>query len=147
MADVIFVSKTEDNIQEYKSKFIDGVKSCIKLDIIDNELGKIIISNIENQKKYIPREDVTSLKQNCLIMENNLELLNEVIKQITKIDQNKNITEKIFEIISIIDDYVKIYLEEEKTKEKINNINKIKELQEIENQKEIKKLEELLDNI
>lgn len=147
MAHVKFASKTCDGMEEYKKKLMNWVKYCIQLWIIESDIWLRFVNNIEKVLNYIPREDVMNLEDNCRIIENNIELLKQIKKDIIKIDINKNITEKIFEIISQIDDLIKTHLEEEKTNERLNKINEMKEKQDLENKKELNELEKLLDTL
>jgi len=145
MVQTQFFARSDENLEDYKNNFKKAMQKIKIAKLFDREVIKFLEKWIDNQKSYIPREDVDNLGKNIDLVFKNKDFY-EYIRDWLKNIQNKgNILEYSFNLISQFDELTKSYNKYIKKKEFENNLQKEKLNTKKKDEEEIKKLFEELD--
>ncbi len=135
-----FFTKSGKNLENYKNNFKKALQKIKIARLFDNEVIEFLEKWIDNQKSYIPREDVDNLEKNIDLVYKSKDFYEYVVNWLKNIQNNWNILEYSFNLISQFDELAKKYSEYEKKKEFEENLEKQKFESKKKDKAEIEKL-------
>jgi len=124
MAQTQFFTKSDENLENYKSNFKKALQKIKIAKLFDSEVIKFLEKWIDSQKSYIPREDVDNLGKNIDLVYKDKDFYEYVWDLLKNIKNNGNILEYSFSLISEFDELAKKYNEYKKKKEFEENLEK-----------------------
>ena len=139
-----FFERDFSNLEEYKNNFKEALQMIKTVRLFNDEVVDFLNNWINNQKSYIPREDVDNLKKNMKFIFKDKKFYDYCLEKLNLVKNSWNILEYSFNLISKLDDLSKDY---NKIKDKIIFEEKLKEFKKKlkkEDEEEMKKLLEKL---
>jgi len=144
MAQTKFFTRKSDSLEEYKENFKKAISKIEIARLFDKQVIDFLKNWIENQKSYIPREDVDNLWKNISLIYKSKEFYEYLLPRLKNIKNNSNILEYSFNLISELNESAKKFEEYKKKKDFRQNLEKQKQ----ENKKkELEEAQKILDSL
>lgn len=151
MAQVQMFNKTDEWLDEYKQKITQAINLALDNDLMEQKYADAILTQVQNQDTYVPRDDVDSFLENIQIMINNPSLA----KGFNNVKQNLNTDrpdiEVAYEYISIIhgmvQDYNALMAKKQKQLDQEQKIQNMRRTEEKERQQNLDELEQRLNDL
>jgi len=140
MAQTQFFTKSDENLENYKSNFKKALQKIKIAKLFDGEVIDFLEKWIDSQKSYISRDDVDNLGKNIDLVYKDKDFYEYVWGLLKNIKNNGNILEYSFSLISEFDELAKKYNEYKKKKEFEENLEKQKLESKQKDREEIDKL-------
>ena len=139
-----FFDRKYDDLEAYKSNFKKALVKIKTVNLFSDEVINFLNNWIDKQKSYIQREDVDNLLSNINLVFKDKEFYEYCLEDFSKVQNNWNVLEYSFNLISTFDDLVKDYKKFKNKKEFEENLIKQKEVSRKKDEEDIKKLMEEL---
>ena len=131
-----FFERDFSNLEKYKNNLKEALQMIRTVRLFNNEVIDFLNNWINNQKSYIPREDVDNLNKNMKFIFKDKKFYDYCLEKLNLVKNSWNILEYSFNLISKSDDLSKDY---NKIKNKIIFEEKLKESQKSQKKKMRKK--------
>lgn len=135
-----FFTREDSNLENYKNNFKKALQMIKTVKLFEVEVIDFLWKWIENQKSYIPREDVDNLLWNMDLIFKDEDFYKYCLEKLNLVKNNWKIIEYSFNLISALDELSKKYWEIKKKKIFEENLKKDRELSKKEDEKEMNKL-------
>jgi len=135
-----FFTKSDENLENYKINFKKALQKIKIVKLFNGEVIDFLEKWIDSQKSYIKREDVDNLWKNIDLVYKDKDFYEYVLDWLKNIQNNENILEYSFSLISEFDELAKKYNEYKKKKEFEENLEKQKLESKRKDREEIEKL-------
>jgi len=144
MAQTKFFTRKSDSLEEYKNNFKKAISMLEIARLFDKQVIDFLKNWIENQKSYIPREDVDNLGKNISLVFKSKEFYEYLLPRLKNIKNNSNILEYSFNLISELDESAKKFEEYKKKNDFKQNLEKQKQESK---KKELEEAQKILDSL
>ena len=135
-----FFTREYSNLEDYKNNFKKALQMIKTVKLFEVEVIEFLNEWIENQKSYIPREDVDNLLWNMQLIFKDEDFYKYCLEKLNLVKNNWKVIEYSFNLISTLDELSKKYWEIKKKKIFEENLKKDRELSKKEDEKEMNKL-------
>ena len=139
-----FFERDFSNLEEYKNNFKEALQMIKTVKLFNDEVINFLSNWINNQKSYIPREDVDNLKKNMKFIFRDKKIYDYCLEKLNLVKNSWNILEYSFNLISKLDDLSKNY---NKIKNKIIFEEKLKESKKKSKKEDEEEMEKLLKKL
>lgn len=139
-----FFERDFSNLEEYKNNFKEALQMIKTVKLFNDEVINFLSNWINNQKSYIPREDVDNLKKNMKFIFRDKKFYDYCLEKLNLVKNSWNILEYSFNLISKLDDLSKNY---NKIKNKIIFEEKLKESKKKSKKEDEEEMEKLLKKL
>ncbi len=144
MAQTKFFTRKSDSLEEYKTNFQKAISKIEIARLFDKQVIDFLKNWIENQKSYIPREDVDNLEKNINLVFKSKDFYEYLLPRLKNIKNNSNILEYSFNLISEFDESAKKFEDYKKKKDFRQNLEKQKQESK---KKELEEAQKILDSL
>jgi hypothetical protein len=144
MTQTKFFTRSSDNLEDYKNNFKKAISKIKIAHLFEPKVIEFLENWIDNQKSYIPREDVDNLLSNINKVYKDKEFYEYIKPILDNVENNGNILEYSFNLISEFYEQAKKYKEYKNKKFFKEKLEKEKKLDEKKQEEEIKNI---LDNL